>query len=86
MQKIKSIQKGTGEDSIYYTLPRNKFEEEHTEPSYIVDEIQKNIVDKELIYDENWYPKGAVQHYVYQGHKDGKLVFEMFNPDLVTYE
>ena len=83
MQKIKAIQQGYGDEAIYYCtseIHKNKY------PSLHVDEIQKNIVDKELIYDKNWYPNGFVQHYAYRGYKNSKLVFEMFNPDLITYE
>ena len=92
MQKIKSIQKGTGEDCIYYTTHITQYQKQQLEKGtifeHIMDRIECNWVDKEQTFDNQ--NSGVMLTYTmklsYQGWKDNKLVFEIFNPDLVTYE
>jgi|694.fasta_scaffold00478_79 hypothetical protein len=74
--KIKSIQ--TNQDVYFLVVPNSPCINH-------VDEIQSNWVDSEQEFDIGCI-KGYKQKIAYQGYKNGKLVFEMFNPDLITYE
>lgn len=89
MQKIKSIQKGTGKNCIYYTTQITEYQKKQIEKgaiyNYIVDEIIQTWYEKEIKYGDE-----SVQAKVWQGFKNinnvTSLVFEMFNPDLIIYD
>lgn len=95
--KIESIQKG----DIYYHTEKIEFPEKNgvsrnyseviseiNHKRTYVDKISCNWVDKEQTFDNQ--NSGHMLTYtmklVYQGWKDNKLVFEMFNPDLIIYD
>lgn len=90
MQKIKSIKK---DKIIYHTTKSELLQRENSIAgnyyrNTYVDKIGCNWVDKEQTFDNQ--NSGVMLTYtmalVYQGYKDNKLVFEMFNPDLITYD
>jgi hypothetical protein len=86
MSKIKAIQKGTGEEAIYFRTFKNNYEiENNVDRDYRVDEINQVLVDKEFKLDEYYNTIGRIQGYEYHGFKEGKLVFIMTNDNLTIW-
>jgi hypothetical protein len=95
MSKIKAIQKGTGEEAIWFGLVEI---ESHKNWNNRVDEIKRVLVDKEIntknYYDINEHTGDDIKHeiilnktqnYEYHGFKDGKLVFTMTNDNITVW-
>ena len=95
MQKIKAIQKGIGEEAIWFGLVEI---ESHKNWTNRVDEIKKVQVYKEVntkdYYDINEYTGdetkheiilNKIYHFEYHGYKDGKIVFTMTNDNITIW-
>ncbi len=82
MSKIKAIQKGTGEEAIWFAVAKNEAERSS---KHYVDEISQVLVDKEFKLDEYRNFVVTTQCYEYHLFKEGKLVCVMTNDNLTIW-
>lgn len=82
MNKIKAIQKGTAEDGIYFRSFKTSSEiRDNQNPNNVVDEIKESF--KITLFGEGQTIKE--KSLIYEGFKDGKLVFIMTNDNLTIW-
>ncbi len=82
MNKIKAIQKGTEADAIYFRTFKTSYEiRSNQNPNNIVDEIKESF--KITLFGEGQTIKE--KSLVYEGFKDGKLVFIMTSDNLTIW-
>ena len=89
MNKIKAIQKGSGEEALYFTTVMTSYQKEQIEKgaqiSHVVDKIEQSESEKEITYNEHWDKVGSISQVVYNGYRKDKLVFTMTSNDITIW-
>ena len=87
--KIVAIQKGDGEDTLYFKINPTSYEKEQIEKGvvykHIVDTIISHFSEKEHVENEIHDIIGRTNQLTYYGYRNEKLIFSMTSENTTIY-